>query len=323
MAFDKNVSIWGGFQSIVLRFVVLVLVFQTVHSELFTALVDLEKVLYTEQKVASDLRRYISQEEARLEQLKKLANDYEAHSNEALSNPERHLANPVNAFLLVKRFTTDWQSMIERYVISNASAEFLDSMKIYSVNLPRDEDLKGAAAALLRLQDVYALPTEHIAMGNIQGVQNSPILTAEECFELGRHAYVTKDYYHALLWMQEAYSHLQHENPPTVELADVLDYLAYSTAMQGNIQHALNLTIDWLKIEPNHQRALNNKQYFEGVLKNKEIEKKKGDDGTDDDKIKNERQLDEYRRSPEFMSYEALCRGEKVKEVANEHKLTC
>ena len=43
--------------------------------------------------------------------------------------------------------------------------------------LPRDEDLDGAAQALLRLQDTYALPTEKIAKGELQGVKESHTLT--------------------------------------------------------------------------------------------------------------------------------------------------
>lgn len=51
----------------------------------------------------------------------RIANDYESHSIEALANPERHLANPVNAFLLVKRFTTDWAAIQENFIRGNAS----------------------------------------------------------------------------------------------------------------------------------------------------------------------------------------------------------
>ena len=51
----------------------------------------------------------------------RIADDYERHSKEALSDPEKHLANPVNAFLLVKRFTTDWEDVIEKLIRGNAS----------------------------------------------------------------------------------------------------------------------------------------------------------------------------------------------------------
>ena len=50
-----------------------------------------------------------------------LAEDYEQHSKAALANPDYHLGNPVNAFLLVKRFTTDFDSMLDDYVRVNNS----------------------------------------------------------------------------------------------------------------------------------------------------------------------------------------------------------
>ena len=43
-------------------------------------------------------------------------------------------------------------------------------------NFPDEEDLVGAATALLRLQDTYALPTDKLARGQIKGVQYSPEL---------------------------------------------------------------------------------------------------------------------------------------------------
>ena len=42
---------------------------------------------------------------------------------------------------------------------------------------PNQEDLNGAASALLRLQDTYDLPTTKIALGELGGVKTSPRLT--------------------------------------------------------------------------------------------------------------------------------------------------
>jgi prolyl 4-hydroxylase len=50
-----------------------------------------------------------------------MADDFEQHSVHALANPEKHLSNPVNAFLMVKRFTSDWEYMVDTYIRSNAT----------------------------------------------------------------------------------------------------------------------------------------------------------------------------------------------------------
>ena len=44
---------------------------------------------------------------------------------------------------------------------------------------PTDEDMTGAATALLRLQDTYELSTDKLARGEIQGVKYSPSLSGK------------------------------------------------------------------------------------------------------------------------------------------------
>ena len=39
----------------------------------------------------------------------RLQSEYEEHSREALKDPEGHLSNPLNAYYLIKKFTTDWE----------------------------------------------------------------------------------------------------------------------------------------------------------------------------------------------------------------------
>lgn len=57
---------------------------------------------------------------------------------------------------------------------------------------------------------------------------------ASDCFELGRQSYHNRDYYHTVLWMQEAMDRLQEEqNATTTSKPDILEYLAFSTYMQG------------------------------------------------------------------------------------------
>lgn len=65
-------------------------------------------------------------------------------------------------------------------------------------------------------------------------------VSASDCFELGRQSYHNRDYYHTVLWMQEAMDRLQEEqNATTTSKPDILEYLAFSTYMQGD---EVNLT---------------------------------------------------------------------------------
>lgn len=61
-------------------------------------------------------------------------------------------------------------------------------------------------------------------------------MSSDDCFELGRQSYVNRDYYHTLLWMNEAMARMleePHNQTQSFTRADVLEYLAFSTYKQG------------------------------------------------------------------------------------------
>ena len=60
-----------------------------------------------------------------------------------------------------------------------------------------------------------------------------PLRTAGDCFELGRQSYNNADHYHTVLWMGEALGKYEQETTKTISRAEILEYLAFSTFMQG------------------------------------------------------------------------------------------
>jgi len=285
---------------------------QLIECDKFSAVVDLVDILHAENKIADDLRDYIAEEEDRLNKLKTIADDYEKHSMEGLKDPEGYLGNPINSFLLVKRFTQGWNE-VESMIKSNSVEKFLTSLEEKLSLFPDEEDLTGSVQALLRLQDTYALPPSKLAEGILDGVKQANALTAADCFVLGRIAYNSADYYHTALWMDEARKRNEDNEDTGVPVTVLLDYLSFSLYQQGNIRYALNLTLQWLAIEPNHARALSNKQYYIQAITEEEKDNKNADPNLfSEENYIVRRQLDDYRKSPEFATYEALCRGEDV-----------
>ena len=57
------------------------------------------------------------------------------------------------------------------------------------------------------------------------------MIAASDCFEMGRLAYVQQDYYHTVLWMQQAMEIWDEDSDKIEELANILDYLSYSSSM--------------------------------------------------------------------------------------------
>nr|KAG5704894.1 hypothetical protein BaRGS_003877 [Batillaria attramentaria] len=135
-----------------------------------------------------------------------IASDYEQHSQKALKDPHFYLANPVNAFLLIKRFTLDWDRQMSPVVSNHSWEEFNQDLQYARQDLPTFEDL-----------------------------------TVEDCFLLGRLSYMEKDLYHTTLWMQEALD-LETVAPPeekNIPRKEILDYLSYTLAMKIKDGHKL------------------------------------------------------------------------------------
>ncbi len=52
-----------------------------------------------------------------------------------------------------------------------------------------------------------------------------------ECYDIGRVAYANKDFYHTLMWMQEALDRFDQENnDSSLSKIDILDHLANATS---------------------------------------------------------------------------------------------
>jgi uncharacterized protein Smg (DUF494 family) len=57
------------------------------------------------------------------------------------------------------------------------------------------------------------------------------LFIALECYDLAQVAFKNEDFYHTLMWMQEALDHLDKEiNNTSIKKFDILHYLAYATS---------------------------------------------------------------------------------------------
>ncbi|KAK0087136.1 hypothetical protein PV325_001697 [Microctonus aethiopoides] len=256
--------------------------------------------------------------------------DYAREHEEASQNIQQYLSNPINAYLLVKRLTTDWKR-VEELITEDVGKAFVANITTSRNDLkfPTDEDLNGAAVALMRLQDTYKLETAQVARGLLNGVQYSTGLSAGDCFELGRQSYNNGDYYHTVLWMQEAMNRLQEEkNRTTTTKPDILEYLAFSTYMQGNVARALSMTNELLELVPSHQRALGNRAYYQEEIQKTQSNRKRGEDGKNDITLTNqftvvEKKIKTVDEMTERERYEMLCRGEVPMSPKMQKNLKC
>ncbi|NWI26338.1 P4HA3 hydroxylase, partial [Sula dactylatra] len=196
-------------------------------------------------------------------------------------DPKASVDNPLLAFSLIKRLHSDWPNVIYSDEATENTQALHAGFKEVEQELPGAEDLDGAARALMRLQDVYALSVKGMANGVFQraGASRPPLyspgrrvsLSADDCFHVGKVAYDTGDYYHSIAWLEEAvglfrlsYGSWNPEDRSSLE--DALDHLAFSYFMAGNISHALSLSREFLHYDPSNRRVARNVAKYEKLL---------------------------------------------------------
>ncbi|NWW72182.1 P4HA3 hydroxylase, partial [Climacteris rufus] len=223
------------------------------------------------------LRSYLRDESSRLRRLRRFYEKVQALHQD----PEASLDNPLLAFSLIKRLHSDWPNVIYSNEATGNTQALHAGLREVEQELPGAEDLAGAAQALMRLQDVYGLSVKGLASGVFQraGAAQPPLyspgrrvcLSADDCFHVGKVAYDTGDYYHSILWLEEAVSLFRLSygswNPEDrSSLEDALDHLAFSYFMAGNISHALSLSREFLHYDPSNQRVLRNVAKYKKLL---------------------------------------------------------
>ncbi|XP_018419280.1 PREDICTED: prolyl 4-hydroxylase subunit alpha-2 isoform X2 [Nanorana parkeri] len=292
-----------------------------VQAEFFTSIGQMTDLIDKERDLVQSLKEYIREEEERLGKIKSWASQVEDLLSKSTLDPEGFLAHPVNAYKLVKRLNTGWLSL-ENLVLQDVSKGFIANLTFQREFFPSEEDETGAAKALMRLQDTYKLDPYVIAKGILPGTKYVSSLSVDDCFGMGKIAYHESDYYHTVLWMQEALKLLEEgEESTTISKVDVLDYLSYTVFQLGDISRAVELTRKLLLLDSSHDRAGSNLRYFEKLLEKERTEEKVN---RTSDTEPHKPRTDVYSRPqdylPERETYEALCRGEGVRMTSKRQK---
>ncbi|VDO89614.1 unnamed protein product [Heligmosomoides polygyrus] len=278
-----------------LAFLVVLLAYA--NADLYSSIADMQSLVDSQRSIPDILYRYIETERRRLDQLMELAEKYDTQ-NEKDTAEINDISNPLTAFLLIKRKMSDWNTIKQKMLLNNADS-FVPAE--YGVRFPTEEDLAGAAIGLLRLQDTC-------------------YVSAGDCFEIAKAAYNDGDYYHTIMWAEEAKLRLEEEEEPTAKLTQILEYLSFSLYKQGNAKHALKLVEELAQLEPNHPRAKGNIKWYEDHLAQEGV--KKADMRRALGEVVNQRPASVLGNS-ERAVYEALCRNEVPVSEKDISKLYC
>lgn len=190
--------------------------------EFFTAASDMELLHKVEMKLASKFLDYYKEEEERLDKLEKHLQVIEKRLPQEtgyIDDDEYWVSHPTDGYGILKAFDTFWPNF-GNFSKTNSTKNTMLKLRSDLIKLkrayPEEDDLRGALAALFRIQDTYDMtPTDFIeGLGNY-----SHKLTVEEMFEMGFLCTGIEDYYHARKWLKEAY----YRFPPGITQVGFLD----------------------------------------------------------------------------------------------------
>nr|XP_019552005.2 prolyl 4-hydroxylase subunit alpha-1-like [Aedes albopictus] len=270
-------------------------------SEFYTSVANLVDLLDSEQSILSRLDKYIRLSEEKVKFLKKQKEQIKNEIKDAAKDPISFVSNPINAFLLMKRFVDDYKKIDDLMQMGLDVHLFDDSIK-----QPSQNDYKGVVEGLGHLQDLYKMKAEDLAQGQMLGQVKARQLASHECYAIGAILSQTKQYDHSIAWLKEALRRWSLESSKSISKFEILDFLSYSLAEDGQYEEALKYTNQLLKLDPKNESTLKKKEVVEQWLKHIE------ENGP------NHRPSKPYRGL-----YEPLCRGEYQRSPADVANLRC
>ena len=110
--------------------------FSRVRSEVFTALVEMENLVYREKEMIAGLKDYIRQEQARLEKIKQFTEKLDKlHVVIPEGKVESYLGHPSNAYLLIKRFVKEWPAIedLAKNPVTEGMQVFCTKLQVFIV----------------------------------------------------------------------------------------------------------------------------------------------------------------------------------------------
>ncbi|XP_074982025.1 prolyl 4-hydroxylase subunit alpha-3 isoform X3 [Caretta caretta] len=196
--------------------------------ETFSSMLSVRQALATERRLLRHLGAYLEAETHRLKDLQRFYNKVQDLHQGAGGSA----ANPLLAYTLIKRLQSDWLNVVHSLEASENTQALKNGYTQVEKDLPEFEDLEGAARALMRLQDVYALSVKGLVKGVFQRASGTHLpdiyspgqlfpLSADDCFLVGK---------------------------------------------AGNVSHALSLSREFLHYDPSNKRIARNVLKYERFL---------------------------------------------------------
>ncbi|KAL9898422.1 prolyl 4-hydroxylase subunit alpha-1-like [Glossina fuscipes fuscipes] len=281
-------------------------------NDYFTSINGLETLMNTEQTLLIDLKDYVFKAKQQINLLEKEISKIAREHDLASQNLENYLANPVNAYKLMKRLYVDWE-MYEEQIAEVINFFKLMDERRKNFHFPQLEDFEESAIALVRLQETYQLTVPEIAAGKLNGIKYGYDMTWTDCLVLGRQLFHMEAYNQTKFWLQESVKRLQQE-PDKLELfpSDFLQEPTEHLVRLGDTDTALQL----YKIIAKHNEDDKGSFKIKEMIQSSETLPYAGSDNGYIWETK-------YHKTAEFNIYGKICRGEVTKTPREQRDLRC
>nr|XP_039269094.1 prolyl 4-hydroxylase subunit alpha-1-like [Styela clava] len=234
----------------------------------------MEELLHRELDLLSYVKEYISEEERKLSQVKSVVDGVSGEVGEALTDVEEYLGHPVNQYALLKRLNLEFEMMDQ---LTEKNDAILEQVLEARDEFPNENDLKGSAKAILRLQKTYKLDANQIAAGVIKDSYSGRSLSADDCYKIGLVACGNKDYQYCASWLEEAYTRIMGGDA-SCEWSIVLRYLASAYHELGKFDDAVVIFAEVTKHKPNDIAIRANYEYYKDLSEQANTNAKDFDD---------------------------------------------
>ena len=90
---------------------------------LYASVAHMEPLVELETRLLGAAKDYLKQEREKLEGLKSFADSVRKSVEVSKKDATRYLGNPVNSYLIIKRFTSGWKQLAERLTVDDEKLE--------------------------------------------------------------------------------------------------------------------------------------------------------------------------------------------------------
>ena len=225
-----------------------------------------------------------------------------------------YISNPLNAFLIIKRATTESKFIEKQF--ENILVEFSRKTVLLT---PHENELKGAVEGLTRLQVTYGLSSVDLANGIIDGTKYRDEFKPHDLYIIANQLMKTKRFLLATQYLNLALEALDDSKNNDEHLETIVLFkLVEAHKTTEHYEEVVSNLNRILKINPENEKAqlLKTETELYLLFKPKVIQ----DDNDNKDSMEKN---GEYTDFKEFMLYAGVCNGNIIPSAAEVALLHC